>query len=95
MLLAMLTISQTALGVCQDQLNACNKVIDLGNQALVAKDKEIDLAKISISQQTEHAAQLQVKLTEAEESNGSWYHNPFIMLALGLVTGVALTQFRK
>lgn len=67
-------------------------MVDSCQAALTARKDELQLCNLGLAQSQSRSAHLN---QEVENKNGqlaAWYRNPMIMLALGILAGVALTR---
>lgn len=90
MLLLFLGLSNPARAQCEAEktaLNSCWDAVGACNQVVKAKDKEISLCQLGLVQTLDHAAMLDLELKDTQDKLQSWYRNPFVMVALGLIVG--------
>jgi hypothetical protein len=78
--------------ITEKRVKACESVIKSCDEALKAQRN----LNLKIENQLEHELKLgserDKKIKELEESNNSWYKNPFLLIGIGLVGGVVLAK---
>lgn len=79
---------------CQtdELLSKCNVAVEDCRAALDARNKEIQLCRLGLIQSLDRQGQLNANLEDAQDKLGSPFRNPWLMIALGLVIGVAVTK---
>lgn len=70
---------------CKQVVGACDKVIKIEHSINRLQEKRV-------KKLTEQTLLLNTKLQQTQDSLGAWYRNPFVLIALGLVAGVAITR---
>ena len=90
--LALSTSSIAKADRSQDLLNQCKIVLTEGQEALDAKNKELSLCNLGLTQSQNNVAQLNTELENKNAQLSAFYRNPFFMLAIGILAGVALTR---
>lgn len=76
------TIAKTS---CPDVLEACDQALQAKKKELAICDAGVNLLHSSINELTEQVDSLR-------EAESTWYHNPWILIGLGIVGGVLLTK---
>ena len=71
---------QAATPKCEQVLSACD-------QALRAKQRELDLADLGIQYRQDEVSRLQKENAQLREQSGAWYNNPVVFAALGVIAG--------
>ena len=76
---------------CSQDLQTCRKdckiVIDAANAALRAKDDQISAQTNAITDLTNNLRDTQSRLDKDDSALSAWYHNPLILIGIGLVVG--------
>lgn len=67
----------------------CKKVIDAANAALKAKDDQLSAQNNAISDLSNNLRDTQSRLDSDNIALSSWYHNPIVLIGLGLIIGGA------
>jgi len=70
----------------------CNDVIQACDEALAAKNKEIDFSIRVITTQDTELTRVRQDLRDEVANNNVWYKNPTILILLGVVAGVAISK---
>jgi hypothetical protein len=85
--LLLLSISGSAIAQtkCDTALNACIKALD-------ARTEQVQALDLALTESRKEADSLRASGREKDEQLSAWYRNPFVMMALGLVAGVAVTR---
>lgn len=65
---------------CDEVLRSCAQAVS----SLESANKEKDLL---IHNLDDYSHKLEVQVSDLKEAQNAWYHNPFVMGALGLVAG--------
>jgi hypothetical protein len=68
------------------------EVVDQCKTALDARKREIELCSLGLQQVQSSNAQLNEEIENKNAQLSAFYRNPWLMIALGLVAGVALTR---
>ena len=71
---------QAATPKCEQVLSACD-------QALRAKQRELDLADLGIKLRDENRTELQKENARLREESSAWYKSPAIWAAIGVIAG--------
>lgn len=66
---------------CEDVEAACNAAVD-------QLTRDIDVKNLVISDLTSQNLHLTEQYNDIKQSESAWYHNPFILTALGFAFGV-------
>lgn len=74
---------------------SCREVISKCDDALAAKNKQISKLELGLTQCAGRTVDLQAQIQSKNEQLQAFYRNPFVMLALGAVAGVAVIEFVK
>lgn len=74
---------------------SCNDVIKSCDTALAAKDNEIKICRLGLTQTTDENAALNVELKSANAKLESPLHNPWVMGSVGAVLATVLIVFAK
>lgn len=74
---------------------SCEDVISKCDAAIAAKNKHIEKLELGLTTQTQRVADLSSQLEDKNSELQSWYRNPFVVGALGLVAGAAVITFAK
>jgi hypothetical protein len=83
--LSTLTPMTARAGTCEQDIILCDK-------ALQAKKGELRLCDLAVRQLQDENTVLKTQITDKDDALRAWYHNPFVLVALGLVIGVAATR---
>jgi hypothetical protein len=70
----------------------CNEDILICDKALQAKKGELKLCDLAVLQLKDENVLLKTQVADKDEALRAWYHNPFVLVALGLVIGVGVTR---
>ena len=85
-------LATTAKADCPARLNQCVEVVDACQAALTARKDELKLCNLGLQQSMSTNTQLNEEIENKNAQLSAFYRNPWLMLALGLVAGVALTR---
>ena len=89
---ALLMMTATARADCPARLTQCVEVVDQCKTALEARKREVELCRLGLQQSQSTNSQLNEELEQKNKQLEAWYRNPWLLLAIGLVGGVALTR---
>lgn len=70
----------TQVALCEQALGSCAHLVD-------AQKKEIGLCRLGLTQSLDNNAMLSIEIKDKQDQLQSWYRNPFVMVAVGLVLG--------
>jgi hypothetical protein len=88
----LLMSTNQALADCQQTLDLCLGAETKCKAAIGQKNQEIQLCRLAVSKGVEQNSQLNQTIESQDAKLSAWYRNPFLLLAIGLVAGVALTR---
>lgn len=66
---------------------SCDEVLNACDAALKAKSRELDLADLGVKIRQTEMERLQTQNAKLLERGASWYDNPFIWAAIGVIAG--------
>ncbi len=72
---------------CSQVVKDCNKVITAAKKTIADQQAEIDLYSTQVKVQDTEIVNLNAALTEAQNVEAAWYHNPWLVGALGILVG--------
>lgn len=86
MLVAVITLTpMTTRADCIDDIKVCDKAVQTQKKALSECSKTLNLG---LQQRDVFAT----TLTEREKELQAWYRNPFVMLGLGIISGIVIVK---
>jgi hypothetical protein len=85
-LLAIVPTKALAKTECEDVIKACDTTI-------AAKDKDIELWKLTVTQVSTENASLRYAVDDRDEKLRSPIRNPFVMTAVGVLVGIIATGY--
>lgn len=92
LLVLSLSLTTIARADCKSTLDLCVKAENQCKAALDQRNQEIQLCQLAVSKGVEQNSQLNQTIEAQDAKLSSWTRNPFVMLAIGLVIGVAVTR---
>lgn len=79
-----------------DCRSKCSKALSAADKVIKDQQTELDLYKTKDNLEVSQITDLQVQVTEGTSALHAWYHNPFIMIGVGiLVGGFAVGYLKK
>ena len=87
MSICVLTLTTNAMAVeCTDVIKKCDETI-------AEKNKTIELKDLAVRNCLEHGISVQYQLNETKAELAAWYHNPVILIPLGILGGIAASKY--
>lgn len=86
-LMSSLSLSTTLPHTAQAATPTCDEVLNSCDAALKAKQRELDLSTLGIQIRQDEMVRLQKQNTQLLEKGASWYENPAVWAALGVIAG--------
>ncbi len=77
---------------CEQKLQACDAAVHSCDKALDARNKEISLCRLGLTQTLDAKREIEAQLKAEQEKHGSLLRNPWLYLALGVVAGVVISK---
>lgn len=71
----------------------CKEVLKKADQAIQVQKVEISKLNLALTETRDDNANLRKEVTQAKKDIQAWYHNPWIMGAIGVVAGGLLFTF--
>ena len=87
MSIIVLTLTTNAMAV------ECNDVIKKCDETIAEKNKALELKDLAITNCMRHGFEVQYSLNETRDELKAWYHNPFILVPLGIIGGVFASKY--
>jgi hypothetical protein len=72
---------------CKPVVKSCNEALNRCDEALNTKNHALSLADLALNKCVVHGTILNMQLKDANDELDSWYRNPLIIGAFGLVAG--------
>ncbi len=70
----------------------CGSVIKACDNALAAKNKEISLCQLGLTQSLDRSLEQDRTIAERDRQLSSVFRNPFFLLAIGAVAGIIIVK---
>lgn len=87
-----ISVQSPAWANCQKTLDACDRAVETCKVALDARNEEVKLCNFALRQAVDQNFALKDEIESKDKQLRAWYRNPYFMVALGLVIGVAVTK---
>lgn len=71
----------------------CTDVIKKCDETIAEKNKTIELKDLAVRNCMEHGIAVQYSLNETRDELKSWYHNPVILIPLGIIGGIFASKY--
>ncbi len=88
--LSLILIATTLLlqGLCNaDPISDCKQVIKTADRVIYDQHQQIETYMELSKTQIDQIASLSVSLNDKNQALEAWYHNPFVILAIGIAVG--------